>query len=393
MDNQNIKTNIDFTLIFLVLILAGTSLFALYTIQPTLPPKYALYNFTLRQLQWYIIGSMIAFFTMLIDYDRFRKITWLIYPLGLIPLIMIFLRFPSGLIVEFNNIARGIRIPLLGDFQPSEFMKILLILTIAHIIVTHNEKFIEHSVKSDLILLLKIALTSFLPMFLIGIQPDLGSVLVLVSIVSCMTLVSGIKWRVIFSVLSVGFGLIGITVAAWAFLPGKVSVFLEQSVFKHVKGRFYGWLAPEEYTESGFQLMRTMHAIGSGQFFGKGMNNMQVYVPEKHTDMIFTAIAEQFGFIGVSFLIIIYFMLIYRLLHIALASNDSYGSYLVTGLIGMFTYQIFQNIGMSIQLLPITGLPLPFISYGGSSTLTCMLAIAIALNVHSRTKNYMFDEA
>lgn len=392
MNTSKSKYNIDLTLLFLILILAATSLFALYTIQPTLPAKYALFNFTLRQLQWYIAGSVIIILTMLVDYDRFRKITWIIYPLGVIPLIMIFLRFPSGLIVEFNNIARGISVPLLGDFQPSEFMKVILVLTIAHVMVSHNEKHLEHTVKSDLLLLCKIAVIASVPMAFIAVQPDLGSVLVLVAITSFMILVSGIKWRVILSVILSGATLIGITVAAWAFLPGKISTFLEQSVFKHVKGRFYGWLDPEQYTESGFQLMRTMNAIGSGQLFGKGMNNMQVYVPEKHTDMIFTAIAEQFGFIGVSFLLIVYFLLIFRLLHIALASNDPYGSYLVTGLIGMFTYQIFQNIGMSIQLLPITGLPLPFISYGGSSTLTYMLAIAIALNVHSRTKQYMFDE-
>lgn len=392
MDNQNTKLKIDFSLLFLLFILASVSLFTLYTIQPTLPEKYNGFNFSLRQLQWYIIGGVVIIFTMVIDYDRFRKVTWIIYPLGIFPLIMIFLRFPSNLIVEFNNIARGISIPLLGDFQPSEFMKVFIILTLAHVMVSHNEKYLEHTLKNDLLLLAKIALIAAIPMGLIAIQPDLGSVLVLVAITCCMILVSGIQWRVILSVILTGLTGIGLTVIAWIFLPGKVSLFLEHSVFKHVKGRFYGWLDPEQYTESGFQLMRTMNAIGSGQLFGKGMNNMQVYVPEKHTDMIFTSIAEQFGFIGVCFLLITYFLLIYRLLHIALASNDLYGSYLVTGLIGMFTYQIFQNIGMSIQLLPITGLPLPFISYGGSSTLTYMLAIAIALNVHSRTKQYMFDE-
>ncbi len=136
-----------------------------------------------------------------------------------------------------------------------------------------------------------------------------------------------------------------------------------------------------------------MLAIGSGQLFGKGVSDMQVEVPERHTDMIFTAVAEQFGFIGSSVVVILFFLLIYRLIHIAVQSNDSYGSYLVTGIVGMFAYQIFQNIGMSIQLLPITGLPLPFLSYGGSSTLTYMLAIGIVLNVHSRTKEYMFGEA
>ena len=108
--------------------------------------------------------------------------------------------------------------------------------------------------------------------------------------------------------------------------------------------------------------------------------------------MIFTAVREQFGFIGVSILLIIYFLLIYRLIHIALQSNDKYGSYIVAGLIGMFTYQIFQNIGMSVQLLPVTGIPLPFMSYGGSSVLSYMFAIGLALNVHSRTKTYIFDD-
>lgn len=392
MSDQNQRFTIDYTLIFLVLLLGIISFLALYTVQPTLPAKYEIFNFPLRQIQWYVIGSVIIFFTMLIDYDRFRKITWIIYPIGLIPLIMIFFRVPANLMVEFNDIVRGISFPIIGNIQPSEFMKVILILTVAHVIVRHNEKYIEHTVKSDLWLLIKIGLIIAPPTGLIAVQPDLGSVLVLLAITACMVLISGIQWRVIFAVLFSGLGLIGAAVAAWAFFPGNISVFLEESVFKHVRGRFYGWLSPDQYSESGFQLIRTMRAIGSGKLFGKGMNNMEVYVPEKHTDMILTAIGEQFGFIGVSLLIVIYFLLIYRLIHIALSSNDLYGSYLVCGIIGMFTYQIFQNIGMSIQLLPITGLPLPFISYGGSSILTYMFAIAIALNVHSRTKKYMFEE-
>ena len=392
MSDKNTSSRIDYTLLFLVLLLAITSIFTLYTIQPTLPEKYGNYNFPIRQLQMYIAGSIVIISTMFIDYDRFQKVTWIIYPLGLIPLLMIFVRFPGPMMVDFNNIVRGISFPGIGAIQPAEFFKIVLILVIAHVMVSHNEKHLIRTIKSDLILLAKILLVAATPMGLIAVQPDLGSVLVLVAITTCMILVSGIQWRVISLAILSGLGMVGIVIAAWLISPGKVGTFLKESVFKHVEGRFYGWLAPEQYTASGFQLMRTMNAIGSGQLFGKGINNMQVDVPEKHTDMIFTAIGEQFGFIGVSLLLIIYFLLIYRLLHIAISSNDKYGSYLVTGLIGMFTYQIFQNIGMSIQLLPITGLPLPFLSYGGSSILTCMLAIAIALNVHSRTKKFMFGE-
>src|SRR5690625_4498281 len=158
MSDQNQRFSIDYTLLFLVLLLGIISLLALYTVQPTLPAKYDGYNFPLRQLQWYIAGSIIIILTMLIDYDRFRKITWIIYPVGIIPLVMIFLRFPENLIVEFNKVARGISFPLLGNIQPSEFMKVILILTIAHVIVNHNEKYVERTIKSDLGLLVKIGL-------------------------------------------------------------------------------------------------------------------------------------------------------------------------------------------------------------------------------------------
>src|SRR5699024_7136570 len=213
---------------------------------------------------------------------------------------------------------------------------------------------------------------------------------VLSSITGAMVLVSGIKWRVIFTVILTGLAVVGIIFVAWYVIPGPISDFLQESVFNHVQSRFYGWLNPEKYSDSGYQLIYAMLAIGSGQLFGKGIGGMEVYVPEKHTDMIFTAISEQFGFIGASVVIALFFMLIYRLIHIAILSNDQYGSYLVTGMVGFFAYQVFQNIGMSIQLLPITGLPLPFLSYGGSSTLTYMLAIGIVLNVHSRTRTFMF---
>lgn len=392
MNEPNQRRSIDYNLLFLIILLMIISLVALYTIQPTLSAKYAAYNFPLRQLQWYIIGSVIGAFVMIIDYDRFRKLTWFIYLLGLIPLFMIYFRFPGEIMVEFNNIVRGINLPFIGNVQPAEFMKVIIILTIGHVIASHNEKYKNQTSKSDFGLLIKILFVIAIPVGLIALQPDLGSVLVLLAITSFMVLVSGIQWRVILSVIFSGAGFLGLSVIMWRFFPGKISDFLEDSVFRHVKSRFYGWLQPEQYSDSGYQLTYTMRAIGSGRLFGKGLHGMEVNVPEKHTDMILTSIGEQFGFIGVSILIIIYFLLIYRLLHIALASNEPFGSYLIAGIIGMFTYQIFQNIGMSIQLLPITGLPLPFISYGGSSILTYLFAIALALNIHSRTKQYMFEE-
>ncbi|MGY0694243.1 FtsW/RodA/SpoVE family cell cycle protein [Virgibacillus sp. FSP13] len=391
MNNQNMRSNIDYTLIFIVILLGCVSLFSLYTIVPTLPPKYDGSHFVLKQFIWYIGGGLLIAVTMILDYDRFRQITWILYGICLTSLVMLYLHFPAPIIHESNGAVSWFKFPGLGTIQPAEFMKVFLVLALANVMVQHNDKYIKRTIKSDLGLLLKIMLVAVPPMLLIAVQPDLGGFLVLAAITACMVLVSGIRWRIILSILSIGIGIIAAGLAAWYFFPGPIADYLEESVFGHVSSRFYGWLDPEKHIDSGYQLIYAMRAIGSGQLFGKGISFMEVYVPEKHTDMIFSGISEQFGFIGASLVVALFFILIYRLIHIALLSNDNYGSYLVTGMVGMFAYQIFQNIGMSIQLLPITGLPLPFLSYGGSSTLTYLLAIGVVLNVHSRTRKYMFE--
>ncbi len=385
------RSNIDYTLIFIVILLGCVSLFTIHTIEPTLPPKYDGSNFVLKQFAWYVGGAILIALTMILDYDRFKQITWILYGAGMVSLLMLYFRFPAPIIHEANNAVSWFKFPGLGTIQPAEFMKVILVLAIAHVMVQHNNKYVNRTIKSDLYLLVKIMIIALPPMGLIAVQPDLGGFLVLAAITACMVLVSGIRWRIIFSILAIGIGVIAAGLAAWYFFPGPIADYLEESVFGHVSSRFYGWLDPEQHLDSGYQLIYAMLAIGSGQLFGKGISDMEVYVPERHTDMIFTGISEQFGFIGASLVVTLFFLLIYRLIHIALLSNDNYGSYLVTGMIGMFTYQIFQNIGMSIQLLPITGLPLPFLSYGGSSTLTYLLAIGIVLNVHSRTRKYMFE--
>lgn len=391
MNSQNIRTNIDYTLIFIIILLGCVSLFTIYTIVPTLPASYDGSHFVLKQFAWYIVGAVVVACIMLLDYDRFKQITWILYGIGVLSLLMLTLRFPPSIIHEANNAVSWFKFPGIGTIQPSEFMKVFLVLAVSLVTTQHNEKYISRTIKSDLGLLLKIGAVAVPPMLLIATEPDLGGFLVLSAITGSIVLISGIRWRIIFTILFLGIGILAAGLAAWYFFPGPIADFLEDSLFGHVSSRFYGWLDPEQHPDSGYQLILAMLAIGSGQLFGKGIGDMQVYVPERHTDMIFTAISEQFGFIGASLVVALFFLLIYRLIHVALLSNDNYGSYLVTGLVGMFAYQVFQNIGMSIQLLPVTGLPLPFLSYGGSSTLTYMLAIGIVLNVHSRTRKYMFE--
>ncbi|WP_026571094.1 FtsW/RodA/SpoVE family cell cycle protein [Sediminibacillus terrae] len=388
--NSNNNSTIDYTLIFIVLLLGIVSCFTLYSVQPYLGSE-AQDNYFIKQIAWYIAGGIVVGGIMWIDYDRFRHISWYLYGAGMVTLLMLFFRFPPQIIHTANNATSWFIFPGIGTIQPAEFFKVFLIIALAQVMVSHNEKFKTRTNKSDLWLIAKIAAVSLPPMGLIAVQPDLGGFLVLAAIVACMVLVSGIRWRVLLAVSLLGLMLIAAVIGLSVMFPDTVGTTLEESVFKHVESRFYGWLDPEKYAESGYQLKKAMLAIGSGQLTGKGLQDFEVDVPERQTDMIFTAIAEQFGFVGASIVITLLFLLIYRLIYIALQSNDEYGSFIITGLIGMFAFQIFQNIGMSVQLLPITGLPLPFLSYGGSSTLTYMIAIGLALNIRSRTKQYMFD--
>jgi len=145
----------------------------------------------------------------------------------------------------------------------------------------------------------------------------------------------------------------------------------------------------------GFQLKQALIAIGSGQLFGKGIDTPTQasfgWVPVGESDFIFTVIAEKLGFVGAGLLMILFFFLIYRMIRIAMEAKDPFGSYVVAGVVGMLTFQIFENIGMTIQLMPITGIPLPFISYGGSSLITNFLIIGVVLNVGMRKDKLRFD--
>ncbi|WP_186575738.1 FtsW/RodA/SpoVE family cell cycle protein [Aquibacillus kalidii] len=389
MSSKNTNSNIDYTLISIIILLGIVSVFTIYTLQPHLDQ-----NYYLKQVIWYIVGSMAVVVMMLFDFDRLRQVSWILYGIGMILLLMLFFHFPPGIAKEVNGAWGWFEFPVFGTMQPAEFMKVFLIILLAHVIVAHNEKYKNHTLKFDIWLLTKIALVTLPPLALVAKQPDLGGVLVLCAITVSLVLVSGIQWRIILSLVGTAVIAVCLVVAAYIYAPEKVESFVDAAGFEHVESRFQGWLNTEEVGQSGgYQLIRAMLAIGSGQLSGKGIGDYQVVdtIPEPHTDMIFTAIAEQFGFIGSSFVITLYFLLIYRLIHIGLQSNDPFGSYLVTGCIGMFTFQVFQNIGMTVKLLPITGLPLPFISYGGSSTLTYLIAIGMVLSIHFRTKEYMFD--
>ncbi len=389
-NDKSPQQQIDYTLIFILFLLAIVSSLAIDSAESTLPATLQSINFSMKQIQWYIIGAVAIAVTMLIDYDRFRQLSWYLYGFGLLLLLGLEV-LPEGIVQTIKGATAWYKLGPLGNFQPSELMKIIIIIVLSKVVADHREKYPQNTTTDDFLLIGKIAAVAGPPILLLIRQPDMGMTMVFCVIIASLLLISGIKWRIILP-------------AVITFVVG-VATFLilffqyPDILLKYILGgqsyqldRFYGWLNPYEYSgEQGFQLVKSLLAIGSGELHGKGYNNLEVYLPEAHTDFIFAIIAEQFGFIGGSIVVSLFFLLIYRMIHISLESNDPYGSYLCTGVIGMITFQVFQNIGMTIGLLPITGLPLPFVSYGGSSLATYMVAIGIVLNVRSRTRKYMFD--
>ncbi|MGE6597810.1 FtsW/RodA/SpoVE family cell cycle protein [Bacillus proteolyticus] len=385
MKDTNSQYQIDYILIFILFAIGTVSCFAIASAQASLPPFLQNINFALKQIQWYVIGFVAIGVIMIIDFDRYKQIAWYLYSFALILLIGLEFQVPGA--VTIKGATAWYRLPGIGNFQPSEIMKLFLIIIIGRIIANHNEKYFFRTTREDFILLGKIFAASLPPLLLIAKEPDLGNTMVISAMLAAMVLVSGIRWRLILGLTSVIF-VIGSTLIYIYFT--HTEFFKEHILKEYQLNRFYGWLSPYEYDAQGYQLRQAFLATGSGEMQGKGWENGQVYFPEPHTDFIFTNVAEQFGFLGASVIISLFFLLIYRMIHIALESNEPFGSYICAGTIGMFTFQVFQNIGMTIGLLPITGITLPLMSYGGSSLLTYMIAIGFILNVRSRTQIFMF---
>ncbi|KYG26655.1 rod shape-determining protein RodA [Alkalihalobacillus trypoxylicola] len=386
-EHKSNMQQIDYTLIFLLFVLMCFSLLAIHSAAGQYFPNDPTF-FLKRQVVFYIIGFGVMAAMMVLDYDLFKNFSIPLYLIGMVLLLLVSF---SPLGVHHNGATRWLNL-YFATPQPSEFMKIFIILALAHLLYTITVKRRSYDLKSDCIILLKILAVGLPPFFLILQQPDLGTALVIASVIITIILVSGIAWRIIlFLAACVVAGIAGLV---WLF-NNHFDIF---TIFikGHQLERFYGWLDPYgNSTKEGYQLVEALKGIGSGQLYGtgylQGVQTQSDTIPEIHTDFIFTVIGEEFGFVGATLLLVIYFLIFYRMIIIALTCNNLYGTYLVTAVIGLLVFQIFQNIAMTIGVMPITGLALPFISYGGSALITNMIAIGIVMNVSMRTKHYMFE--
>ena len=377
----------DWTLTLLLFLFFLVSCAAIYSAQAS--GQYGEKNFLIMQVFWYVIGAAIISVSIFIDSYQYKRLSWYLYGFGLILLIAVYVA-PESIAPIRNGAKSWFVIRGIGQIQPSEFVKIFLILALSRLITNHQEKNLEKTLKTDFLLLLKLGLTTAVPLGLIMLQPDLGTGLVILSILTGLILISGISWKIIIPIYGLGASLGGLIFYLVLIKPEFLEKYLHVQTYQF--NRIYAWLDPENHeTDSSFHLMRSIRAIGSGLITGKGLGHREVYIPEAHTDFIFSVIGEEYGFVGGSIVVGLFFLLIYHLIKTSLETNDPFNTYVCTGIISVITFHVFQNIGMTIQVLPITGIPLPFISYGGSSLMGNMFAMGLVYSIRYHHKTYMFS--
>ncbi|WP_042353920.1 FtsW/RodA/SpoVE family cell cycle protein [Bacillus rubiinfantis] len=383
--NNSSTSKLDYSLVLIVMLLFLASCAAIYSAQQS--GQYDR-NFLIMQVAWYAVGCAIIAVVIRFDSDQLRKLTWYVYGFGIVILIFLIIA-PESIAPRINGSKNWFQLPGIGTIQPSEFMKIFLILGLARVIDDHHQKHLMKTLQTDFWLLLKLGMVTMLPLLLI-IKEDLGTGLVFLAILLGMIFISGITWKMLVPMFSAGILLVGTIFYFVLWNPDVLEKFLGVKPYQF--GRIYSWLDPYNYQSSaGYQLIKSMLAIGSGQTSGKGIGNREVYLPESQTDFIFSVVGEEYGFIGASVLISLFFLLIYHITKVGMETKNQFYTYICVGVISMITFHVFQNIGMTIGVLPITGIPLPFISYGGSALMGNMMALGLIFSIRYHYKKYMFS--
>lgn len=375
-----IDSRVDYSLILPVFFLVLIGLFSVYTATIHDYPSKIMVVMG-QQLIWLIMGAAISFVVMLFSTEFLWKITPYLYGLGLI--LMIFpLIFYSPELVASTGAKNWVSIGSVTLFQPSEFMKISYILILARLTVTFKQKYKEKNLQEDGKLLLWFALLTLPIMILLALQKDLGTAMVFMAILAGLVLIAGISWQIILPVVGAVTLIVALFMVVFLIPGGKEFLYHHMGVDTYQINRLSAWLNPFDYAGSiAYQQTQGMISIGSGGLFGKGFNIVELPVPVRESDMIFTVIAENFGFIGGSIVLALYLILIYRMLRVTFASNNLFYTYISTGFIMMILFHIFENIGAAVGILPLTGIPLPFISQGGSSLISNLIGVGLVLSM------------
>ena len=368
----------------LFLIVIGISLFGVLTIfsagssevteaPATIMEMLQTQPFTYPRLQliWLAVGIVAMFFIIFFDYEQYGKYANMLYAINVAVLLLTLLLAQAGRggMTAFFNWGND------RGFQPSELGKVVIIIAFA--------KAFSMRLKPVMTLrdVMPLVLYMAIPLVLIVAQPDVGTALVYMAIFCVMIWVSGTNWKLIAGVIACA---VLVLIPVWYFMNNSADGNFRLT-------RILIWLDPESYPDEARQVINGQIALGSGGLFGKGLVSPGSfaslgYISDDHTDFIFAVVGEAFGLVGACGLVLAYIALFARLIYLSLKVEDPFGSYILVGVLAMFLFHVVENICMVIGLLPVTGIPLPFMSYGGSNMLTNMMAIGLAQNVIMRSR-------
>jgi rod shape determining protein RodA len=325
-----------------------------------------------RQAIYGVVGLLLMYGVSRLDYSRLRELKYVLYGLLIGSILLVF-----GLATATRGSKRWISTPLL-NFQPSELGKVLLVLSLSGFIVDRLRGGGSRQTTARVMLL------GLIPTMLVMAQPDLGTSLVYVCGTLALLFIAGAPWRHFAALAALGAVAISLTVIA---LPQAGVTVLKP----YQADRLTSFLHPSNAAgEEGYQQQQSKIAIGSGQKTGRGVQNATQtglnFLPEHHTDFIFAVVGETYGFAGAALVLSLYALLIWRGLHILTIAKNLYGALIAGGITVMLLFQVFVNVGMTVGIMPITGVPAPLLSFGGASMLVTFLAIGLLQSVHAQAR-------
>lgn len=368
LEEKTLVRRLDWNIILVILALNVIGLINLYSATHG-PNSKEVESLFINQIVWLIAGWSIFFITTLLDYAFVSRLSYVIYFFNL--LAIIYVDF-------FGKIALGAQRWIdFGFFryQPSETMKLALIMLLAKVLSQRNSLGQGMGLR-ELIMPLILVL---IPFALIMKQPDLGTAMMIIAISGSMILFTKVKKHII--------------VAAFILISISLPIAWEYILHDYQKNRILTFLTPEnDPRKTGYNALQSRYAVGSGQFFGKGFRkgtqSQLEFLPERHTDFIYSVLSEEHGFVGSITTIGLFCILFFLVLRIAYQARDKFGALMAVGVLSYIFWHMFINVGMVIGLLPIVGVPLPLLSYGGSSMLTTMLGLGLISSVSFR--RYLF---
>ncbi|GAO99390.1 FtsW/RodA/SpoVE family cell cycle protein [Fructobacillus ficulneus] len=384
-------SELDWGMILILILLMLIGLYSLYFAILNGGKDASPIKAVVMQMAYWIAGGVMIAVIMRFDAFQLWRLAPFAYAFSFVLLIAVLIFYNRALYANAGAKSWIVLGPI--SIQPAEFVKPAYILMLSKVVANHNRLNPVHRVDSDWLLLGKIA-GCFLPIaFLIALQNDLGTLLVFLAITAGIVVVSGITWRILGPI----FAFAGAVGSAMIFLVASTigrNILSGLGFQTYQFARIDAWLHPgQDTSNTGYQTYQNLKAIGSGQLWGSGFGNMKVFVPVRESDMIFSVMGESFGFVGGAFLILLYFLLMYRMIKATFKARNGFYAYIATGVIMMVLFHVFENVGMNIGLLPLTGIPLPFISQGGSSLVSNMIGVGLIMSISYQQQSRTFNDS